>query len=598
MAFTQQAPIGAPNADLITQTLAKLQPDSALQDYARMHKNDVYIVSLANAESNRRKALRLAAQGNAGQQPTVADQSIAGMAPAPVAQTQLPENQGIAQIPTPNMQRLADGGIAGYDDEEQGMATGGMGGMFNFAQQSEPVMRMSGGGAVQKYADTGLVKSSIEQIQDANIQALSPLAQQFKTAEQQFIAAAKSGDQQAIAQYMQIKEDLRKQLEQAVSTKFGNAAPKVLSQLLNPQANAPTSAPTAAPAAAPVSAPASANVPAPAPSAPALPAAAAKVNAPAAPVVNTGSASVPGGPSLKVGNAMETGLGNLNTMMGDARNRYLRNANSTIPDTESTEEILARRSALMPQGKAYEETEASIKKEEDAAPEEKRQAGLMALTQGFLAVAAGESPYALTNIAKGMGLGLKEYGDSMKEFKKAGKERQKQIAEIEQARRAEARGDVDKASSLYESAQDREQRRRTSIDAGLASLEAHGITGATSLMGADISGKYSLAGANTHAGATRYAADKRSTDQKDMMESIKGGQLVDNAMKNLRDQINKSDKYGTQADKDAAFEKMWPQVLQMNPGLAKYANTTGGGGMPTAANFVFNPQTGQLEPGK
>jgi hypothetical protein len=584
MAFTQQAPIGAPNADLITQTLAKLQPDSALQDYARMHKNDVYIVSLANAESNRRKALRLAAQGNAGQQPTVADQSIAGMAPAPVAQTQLPENQGIAQIPTPNMRTLADGGIAGYD-EEQGMATGGMGGMFNFAQQSEPVVRMSGGGAVQKYADTGLVKSSIEQIQDANIQALSPLAQQFKTAEQQFIAAAKSGDQQAIAQYMQIKEDLRKQLEQAVSTKFGNAAPKVLSQLLNPQADAPASAPTAAPATAPVNAPASTNVPAPAPSAPALPAAAAKVNAPAAPVVNTGSASVPGGPSLKVGNAMETGLGNLNTMMGDARNRYLRNANSTIPDTESTEEILARRSALMPQGKAYEETEASIKKEEDAAPEEKRQAGLMALTQGFLAVAAGESPYALTNIAKGMGLGLKEYGDSMKEFKKAGKERQKQIAEIEQARRAEARGDVDKASSLYESAQDREQRRRTSIDAGLASLEAHGITGATSLMGADISGKYSLAGANVHAGATRYAADKRSKDQSEYLQAIRGSGAIEQARKNVMEQVMKANKYGTPDELKTAFETEWEKTLQLNPALAKLAGTPGGGDAVDTTGF-------------
>jgi hypothetical protein len=40
---------------------------------------------------------------------------------------------------------MADGGIAGYGDEE-GMATGGMGGMFNFAQQSEPVLRMAGGG--------------------------------------------------------------------------------------------------------------------------------------------------------------------------------------------------------------------------------------------------------------------------------------------------------------------------------------------------------------------------------------------------------------------------------------------------------------------
>jgi hypothetical protein len=154
MAFTQQSPIGAPNADLITQTLAKLQPDSALQDYARMHKNDIYIVSLANAESNRRKALRLAAQGNPGQQPTVVDQDIAGMAPAPViAQTRLPENQGIAQLPTPNMQHMADGGIAGFDESTNAPITtqrldnmGNTGGMFNYAQDGGGVMRMAGGG--------------------------------------------------------------------------------------------------------------------------------------------------------------------------------------------------------------------------------------------------------------------------------------------------------------------------------------------------------------------------------------------------------------------------------------------------------------------
>jgi hypothetical protein len=587
MAFTQQTPVGAPDVNLITKTLAGLQPDSALQEYAQLHKNNIYIVSLAKSESDRRKATRLAAQANPGQQPTVADQSIAGMAPAPrVAQTQLPEQQGIAQLPTPNVQNMADGGIAGYDDE-QGMATGGMGGMFNFAQQSEPVVRMSGGGAVQHYADTGLVKSSIQQIEEANIAAFSPLAQQFKTAEQQFIAAAKSGDQTAIAQYMQVKEDLRKQLEQAVSNKFGNAAPKVLSQLLNPQATAPISAPTAAPApasvSAPVSAPASAS--APAPTAPALPAAAAKVNAPAAPVASTGATSVPGGPSLKVGNAMETGLGNLNTMTGDARNRYLRNANSTIPDAESTEEILARRSALMPKGEAFEETRANIKKEETAEVGEKEKAGLMALTQGFLAVAAGESPYALTNIAKGMGVGLKEYGDSMKEFKKAGKERQKQIAEIEQARRAEARGDVDKASSLYESAQDREQRRRTSIDAGLASLESHGITGAASLMGADISGKYSLAGANVHAAATLGAAKMRSKDQSEYLQAIRGSGAIEQARKNVMEQVMKANKYGTPDELKTAFETEWEKTLQLNPALAKLAGTPGGGDAVDTTGF-------------
>jgi lysozyme family protein len=150
----------------ISDNLA-MMPDPALQQFAQMHKQDPYMVSLALSESNRRKKMRTAAQGQAGSapQPKVADVAIAGMASAPVAQTQLPENQGIAQIPTPNIRTLADGGIAGYEDDEEGMATGGMGGMFNFAQQSEPVIRMAGGGMtgyMPGFNKTGSVNAAFE----------------------------------------------------------------------------------------------------------------------------------------------------------------------------------------------------------------------------------------------------------------------------------------------------------------------------------------------------------------------------------------------------------------------------------------------------
>jgi hypothetical protein len=74
------------------------------------------------------------------------------MAMAPqAAPQQAPQGQGISRLAAPNIERMADGGIAGYDDEEQGMATGGMGGMFNFAERSEPVVRMSGGGHIPRY---------------------------------------------------------------------------------------------------------------------------------------------------------------------------------------------------------------------------------------------------------------------------------------------------------------------------------------------------------------------------------------------------------------------------------------------------------------
>ena len=113
----------------VTDSLA-LMDDPALQKYAMMNKDDPYIMSLAMSENNRRKKMRTAQQGQAGQMPApkVVDQAIQSINPPPApppqamppqqpmpqAQGQLPEDQGIAQLPAPNMQGMADGGIVGY----------------------------------------------------------------------------------------------------------------------------------------------------------------------------------------------------------------------------------------------------------------------------------------------------------------------------------------------------------------------------------------------------------------------------------------------------------------------------------------------------
>jgi len=110
------------NVNQITSQLAKM-PDPMLQKYAAMHKNDPYTVSLALAESNRRKAMRVSAQAKlAGvQQPTVVDQDIAEMAavdPMGNVTGALPENLGIGKLPAPNMAPIgkAEGGIIGFKD--------------------------------------------------------------------------------------------------------------------------------------------------------------------------------------------------------------------------------------------------------------------------------------------------------------------------------------------------------------------------------------------------------------------------------------------------------------------------------------------------
>ena len=98
------------NVNQITSMLAKM-PDTALQKYAAMNKNDPYIMALAVSESNRRKEMRAGAQAQQGQmqQPKVADQAVAQMA-AP-----MPEDQGIAQLPAGDM-NFADGGIVAFAD--------------------------------------------------------------------------------------------------------------------------------------------------------------------------------------------------------------------------------------------------------------------------------------------------------------------------------------------------------------------------------------------------------------------------------------------------------------------------------------------------
>lgn len=97
------------NVNKITSTLAKL-PDPQLQQYAQMHKNDPYIMALAMSESNRRKEMRASGQGAMQEQPKVVDQMVAQMAPQ-----QMPEDQGIGQLPAGEM-NFAGGGIIAFAD--------------------------------------------------------------------------------------------------------------------------------------------------------------------------------------------------------------------------------------------------------------------------------------------------------------------------------------------------------------------------------------------------------------------------------------------------------------------------------------------------
>jgi hypothetical protein len=152
-----------------------MMDDKQLQQYAAMHKSDPYIFPLAFQESRNRQALRMGKTAQmAGQvAPKTNDAALMAMTPQPVMsgsgspiqtgyggqlQTAPPESQGISRLHAPNMERMADGGIAGFDESTNAPITtqrldnmGNTGGMFNYAQDGGGVMRMAGGGHIPRY---------------------------------------------------------------------------------------------------------------------------------------------------------------------------------------------------------------------------------------------------------------------------------------------------------------------------------------------------------------------------------------------------------------------------------------------------------------
>jgi hypothetical protein len=127
----------------------RLMDPQTLRQYGEMHKANPYIFPLVFQESQNRQRLNMNQQMQmAGQQqPKVNEQALAQMAPPRAQPVPQRQGQGIVDLSAPNMETMADGGIAGYDDDA------------NFAQRSEPVVMMAEGGHVQGYDRGGLTKA-------------------------------------------------------------------------------------------------------------------------------------------------------------------------------------------------------------------------------------------------------------------------------------------------------------------------------------------------------------------------------------------------------------------------------------------------------
>ena len=649
-----------------------------------MNKGNPYVLSLAVAESNQRKQLRTAAQARmAMPQPKVADAAIAGMTEAPAVDAMgnvtgmaaggLPEDYGIGRLPARNIERMADGGIAGYGDgddvpKRNGMA---MGGMYDFAQRSEPVVRMSGGGEVPSFAsgawnnsrflsflkENGLTakfakgseaekKAIIDAFGDATSgpqKAAAPPAPTTASTAQAPANTSKAYEAgKAFKPYLDKAGKLVKtggvpvvggglaalsatsELDSAqgfyddpnVSTidkakQFARTAANVglpyaggavgagltsfmggvpgaiggatvgtgLAAYIDDEGEALKAWKKANPQATPEQTKKAAAALEPAPEAAPVPEAKPVPSAPPA----TGGVKdlLPATPKLDtsfkpaaaptVDEAVEQGdkFFNAKERVGDIKRQVLQEQMDATNAKENS--IAALKAFNEKQGPAYAGYEQLLKKEELQDATDKEKAGLMSLMKGFLAMAAGESPNAATNIAKGAMVGMGDYGDALKEFKKAAKERNKEMQNIEQARRAEAKGDF-KDVQMYE---DRaETARQASARFGLAAT--NDILNTSGKINADIfqnlrtiTSNENIAGAREAGLNTRFMAEQSGLNARAAMSENRADLRSQTPEKILFDQLRA--KHGGDALKATEeIQKLKAEKFNLYDSYSKY----------------------------
>ena len=207
----------------ISSTLAFMK-DDVLQQYAAMHKSDPYIFPLVFQESQNRKRVRMNQQMQmAGQQqPKVNEQALAQMAPPQARPMPQRQGQGIVDLSAPNMETMADGGIAGYPDDD-------------FVTRNQSVVMMAGGGVARYNGAQGSVTASSE------LQSLLAARERYVQA-----GADTSGIDQAIA-FLQAKPGRAAAQRAAADSAPPAQMPGFADQMAQDIAPAPTTATKVAP---------------------------------------------------------------------------------------------------------------------------------------------------------------------------------------------------------------------------------------------------------------------------------------------------------------------------------------------------------------
>ena len=371
-----------PNPNTLMADL-RMKSDKQLFDYAQMHKDDPYIFPMAFQESNARKKLRAAQNAQRPPAPKVVDQNLQEMAQP------MPEDQGIATLPAPNMQNMAGGGIVAFDD----------------------------GGEVPGYADRGLVQDNtlLDQIEAANQTSLR-----------------NTGFPLSPAQRARLEQTIKFNIAAEASAREAGKA----GRQFNPGSYGLQADP--APAAAPALPPSATQVMSGLPAVTSLP-------------VPSDTRRLPSGPKL-VDPEMpqQGGLASLATKPEDLQRIYGNmvppaadpfegriRAIGEMEQANAARDLAQRRKDIEELGPAYTEREAKLRDRQGRIEKEEGRLPYMAMLEAGLTMMGGTSPHAFVNIGAGGATGLKSYKQGIDKISDAKDRLDDAFGRIEEARRGE-----------------------------------------------------------------------------------------------------------------------------------------------------------------
>jgi hypothetical protein len=508
--------------------IAKLQPmlermtGPQLQQFAAMHHDDAVAVGLAMQidKSRKEEVSRLQALMSGQKQPTVIDQAMqalgnpqqqmqggpqggAPMPPPGGPQGQMPPQgmppqgppgmqmppqappapQGVAALPAPNMEGMADGGIAGYADEDEavGYADGGVvhmagGGLDEDAIRAQgrslglddaAIDRFIAGRKAQapqrELPFTPAATSAVSMFRDPGYDVFKnpPTTRQLYGDQPTLGTAADAIEEMtrknavkdlfARPGMQQFVTDLEAGRVRPSAEEPGKVLPMTPGQgALNVPTAEQVSTALAARKSAPPQPPATPRTGASTgPTAPQPPAAPAYTDKPV-------SSYIPfrkDVPMTQEEAQQEAGEYSIFPL-------YKQGATALLESGKIRDEKLRALQKTAPGEEIGKKTDEYIKEARKELEAEKKDRGAHFLISAGLAIASGTSPRAMQNIAQGLQVGVKDAKDAMKDFKAAQKELIRMEADLENARIAQKERRFDRMFSFEQSAAERDERRQ------------------------------------------------------------------------------------------------------------------------------------------